>query len=375
MNTESQPLKLLVGPPGSGKTTRLLQAALDATRAGQRVWWVGLPSQRSYVYTRATAGGAVLGLEFLSSQQVYYRLLAAALKLKPLLVGTGRIALVGEALLSMYGELPAPGEARLFTRAIAEAKRFGLEPHTVPQTDRESERLRDVFRAYEQLKGERWDYDDFRREAFLLASQNGAKPEADLLIVDGFRELGPLELGLYGALSRQTEVWVSLPEAPPGLAPTETLAPRVSSRTTVHYAANPVAEARWVLRAVKRDLAEGADPLSLAVILPEADVRAFAVLADEYGVPLMDETPKALADSPGGRLLLDLLELPDYPTPSRLLAIPELVPLANAALKRNLGGREALTLLAKELGLARPLSLWLARLEAPGTNSRGRANC
>ncbi len=366
MNTGRQPLNLLVGPPEAGKTTRLLDVALGATRAGQRVWWVGLPSQRSYVYTRATAQGAVLGLEFLSSQQVYYRLLAAALKLKPLLVGTGRIALVGEALLTCYGELPAPGEARLFTRAIAEAKRFGLEPDTLPQTDRESERLREVFAVYERIKGERWDYDDFRREAFVLATQAKVKPEPDLMIVDGFREVGPLELGLYEALSRQTEVWLSLPEAPPGFTATETLPPRPSSHTTVHHAANPVAEARWVLRALKRDLAEGADPLSLAVILPEQEVRAFAVLADEYGVPLMDETPKALADTPGGRLLLDLLELPDHPTPSRLLAIPELVPLANAALKRNLGGREALSLLAKELSLERPLLFWLARLETPG---------
>ena len=366
MKKAFEPLNLLVGPPGAGKTTRLLEVALAATRAGKRVWWVGLPSQRSYLYTRATAHGAVLGLEFLSSQQVYYRLLAAALKLKPLLVGTGRIALVGEALLTCYGELPAPGEARLFTRAIAEAKRFGLEPQTLPQTDRESKRLREVFRTYEQLKGERWDYDDFRREAFVLASQNVTEPEADLLVIDGFRELGPLELGLYRALSRHTETWVSLPEAPPGMVATETLPPRVSAHVTVHHAANPVAEARWVLRALKRDLAEGADPLSLAVILPEQEVRAFAVLADEYGVPLMDETPKALADTPGGRLLLDLLELPDYPTPSRLLAIPELIPLANAALKRNLGGREALSQLAKELGLERPLSFWLARLEAPG---------
>ena len=94
-------------------------------------------------------------------------------------------------------------------------------------------------------------------------------------------------------------------------------------------------------------------------------MRAFAVLADEFGVPLMDETPKALADSPGGRLLLDLLELPDYPTPSKLLAIPELVSLANAALRRNLGGREALTLLAREVGLEGPLLLWLGRLETP----------
>lgn len=358
-------MNLLVGPPGSGKTTRLLEVALAATRAGKRVWWVGLPSQRSYLYTRATREGAVLGLEFLSSQQVYYRLLAAALKLKPLLVGTGRIALVGEALKTLSGELPAPGEARLFTRAIAEAKRFGLGPDTLPATDPESLRLREVFRAYERVKGERWDYDDFRREALVLASRAEVEPEADVIIVDGFREVGPLEAGLYEALSHLTELWLALPEAPPGLTATETLPERAGSRTEVYRAANPVAEARWVLRALKRDLAGGADPLSLAVILPEREVRAFAVLADEYGVPLMDETPKALADSPGGRLLLDLLELPDYPTPSRLLAIPELVPLANLALRRNVAGREALSLLAREVGLERPLSLWLGRLETP----------
>ncbi len=365
LNAHTGTLNLLVGPPGSGKTTRLLEVALSAAHAGKRVWWVGLPSQRGYIYTRATQAGAVLGLEFLSSQQVYYRLLAAALKLKPLLVGTGRMALVGEALKMLHDELPAPGEARLFTRAIAEAKRFGLEPGTLPVSDKESARLREVFRVYEQIKGDRWDYDDFRREAFILASRTLQRLEADVIIVDGFREVGPLELGLYEALSRQVTLWLSLPEAAPGLAASETLPPRPAPRTKVYHAANPVAEARWVLRALKKDLAEGAEPSSLAVILPEREVRAFAVLADEFGVPLMDETPKALADSPGGRLLLDLLELPDYPTPSKLLAIPELVPLANAALRRNLGGRDALTQLAREVGLEGPLLLWLGRLETP----------
>jgi ATP-dependent helicase/nuclease subunit B len=362
-------MHLLIGPPGSGKTTRLLEHARTLTQQGKRVWWVGLPSQRAYLYRRATDAGALLGLEFLSSQQVYYRLLANALKLKPLLLGTGRLALVGEALLQLRQELPAPGEARLFTRAIAEAKRFGLSPPDLPQGDAEVERFGQVFSLYEQIKGERWDYDDFRFEALKLASSGKAAPEADLIIVDGFRELGPLELNIYKLLAKGTpaEVWVSLPETPPGETPTEVIDETTASSSRVHTyrSANPVTEARWVLRSLKADLANGYSVLDLAVVLPTRQIKAFLSLADEYRVPLMNETPKALADTRAGSLLLDLLELPDHPSASKLLAIPELAPLANAALSRGLAGREALTVLAEDLGLSSVLSKWLGLLEVP----------
>ncbi len=360
-------MNLLSGPPGSGKTTKLLSVARAAARRGERVWWVGLPSQRSYVYRRLAEEGAVLGLEFLSSQQVYYRLLAHALKLKPLVVGTGRIALVGEALKKLRNELPSPGEARLFTRAIAEAKRFGLTYGEVHVFDEETARFRSTLRLYEELKGEAWDYDDFRLEALHLALSNEAKPEADLIIVDGFREVGPLELKLYKALAdkNKTEVWLSLSDAPPGEVASETAHRQNTCTVQTHRAPNPVAESRWILRALKRDLAHGYGALDLAVILPEREVRAFLSLADEYGVPMMDETPKALSETPQGRLLLDLLELPDYPTASRLLAIPELAPLAKAALKRGVAGREALTLLAKEVGESESWSAWTTRLDVP----------
>ena len=358
-------MNLLIGPAGSGKTTLLMTRAREAALSGKRVWWVGLPSQRAYVYRRATEAGALLGLEFLSSQQVYYRLLAHALRLKPLVVGTGRVAMVGEALLQLRDELPAPGEARLFTRAIAEAKRFGLTPPEIRGRDEETKRFREVFRLYETIKGERWDYDDFRTEALRLAERGEARPEAALIIVDGFREIGPLELNLFRALGGVTEVWLSLPEAPPGTLSTETLPPRESGRVSTYRAPNPVSEARWVLRSLKRDLAEGFDPLELAVILPDREIRAFLSLADEYGVPLMDETPKALADTLAGRLLLDLLELPDTPTASRLLALPELAPLANAALERGIVGLQAVTVLAEELGVSEVWRRWLGVLNVP----------
>jgi ATP-dependent helicase/nuclease subunit B len=361
-------MQLLVAPPASGKTSYLLELARTTASKGKRVWWVGLPSQRSYVYRRATRAGALLGLEFLSSQQVYYRLLANALKLKPLVVGTGRLALVGEALLNMRQELPSPGEARLFATAIAEAKRFGVTYKGVYASDVESERLRDVFRIYESIKGERWDYDDFRSEALNLAETLEKKPEADLVIVDGFREIGPLELRIYKALSNHTDVWLSLPEAPPdttGLTVMRLEAPSSHHPINFYKAANPVTEARWVLRSLKKDLAEGTDPLDLAVILPEREVKAFLALADEYGVPMMDETPKALADTLAGSVLLDLLELPDYPTASRLLAIPELNTLANAALTRGVAGLEAINVLATTLQDEQPWKKWLGLLEVP----------
>jgi len=353
---------LLTGPPGSGKTTRLLGLAGEALANYRRVWWVGLPNQRSYLYRRATAQGAVLGLEFLSAQQLYYRLLARALKLKPLIKQTGRIALVAEALLTLRQELPAPGEARLFSYAIAEAKRFGIAPGRLPVADEEAERFNEVYARYEQLKGEQWDYDDFRLAALRLAEDGEAQPEAELVIVDGFREIGPLDWRLYRALAQRVTVWLSLPEPPPGAEATETMSPRPGRLVQVYRAANPVAEARWVLRALKRDLAAGMEPLTLAVIIPDSQRKAFASLADEYGVPLMDEAPRALADSLAGRLLLDLLELSDYPTASRLLAVPELAPLAKAVLKRNVAGMEAITALAESLGLGPSWRKWLALL-------------
>ncbi len=357
-------MNLLIAPAGSGKTTYLMDLARASTKKNKRVWWVGLPSQRNHIYRKATEKGSLLGLEFLSQQQVYYRLLAAAQKLQPLLVGTGRVALVGQALLNYHNELPSPGEARLFTQAIAEAKRFGLNYDELEPKDDESERFKLIFREYERLKDKQWDYDDFRSETLNLLSSKEFTLEADLIIVDGFREIGPLELDIYKALAQSIELWLSLPECPPHSKATKSLDNSHNEIELESYrATNPINEARWVLRSLKRDLAKGFSPLDLAVVMPQRNVKAFLSLADEYDLPIMNEVPKALADTAGGALLLDLLELPDYPTASKLLAIPELQGLAQEALKQGVAGREALTVLAKELSLEKVWQKWLKDLE------------
>lgn len=370
-------MHLIVGPPASGKTARLLEVAREPLRERKRVWWVSLPAQRAYVYRRATEVGAVLGLEVLSFQQLYYRVLAASFGLKPILTGPGRVALAGEALMGgevsptrlQENPLPSPGEARLFARAIAEAKRNGVLPSEILPTSPEARRLSHIYARYEELKAAwgRWDYDDFRTAALELLDSGGARLEADLIVVDGFRELSALELRVLQKLAERLPVWVSLPETPPGFTARETLTQR-ATQTHIYHAPNPVAEARWILRSLKKDLAGGTSPLELAVVAPESRIPALLILAGEYGVPLVDQTAGTAAETSEGRLLLELLELPDYPTPSRLLAIPDLAALGRAALERSLVGREAIARLAATMGITEVWTAWLERLE-PGSDA------
>jgi len=359
----------------------MVAVARAACRAGRRVWYVGLPTQRAYVTRRITADGfTALGLEVMSAQQMYYRLLTGGgVAVKPLVIGNGRLVRVAEALSAVMGALPSPGEARLFAAAIAEAKRFAVTPDLLAAgagEDSERTRLVDVYRAYEASMVGSWDYDDVRLAAVAMtelapvdevARSAMDRVPADVIIVDGLREVGPLELRALTALARWREVHLTLPVAPPGEPPTTRLEAGPTPRVDRFLAPNPVAEARWVMRSLKRDLAEaGVDPLDLAVVAPTGRAAAVVALADEYGVPIMDETPLALADTAAGRALLDLLELAESPTSSRLLSVPDLAPLAAAALARGVAGHDAIGLLAHELGLWRRWRDWTERLTVHG---------
>ena len=377
----------VIGPPGAGKTERAVAVARRAAAEGRRVAWIGLPAQRDRVLRRLVSDGPLLGVEFLTFQQLALLQLGRAGRLRPQLLATARLALVAEALAERVGALPTPGEAGLFTRALAEAKRHGHDPAAMAARAGELgdgagevARLAEVHAAYERLKGDAWDDDDVRAAAQAAAGAAASDAlrgwlTAEVLVVDGWREVPAGDLAWLRAIAGAAEVVVtSVVEPPPGWvddAATERLTERPVAVAAWRFA-NPVAEVRWVLRALARDLAEGHDPRDLAVVAPPGSARALLALAGEFGVALADEAPRALVDLPFGRVLADLLELPDHPTAGRLLAVPALVDLGRRALADGLAGREAIGRLAAAAGMARVWDDWLTAL-TPAADALGWA--
>ena len=96
-------LHLITGPAGSGKTRKLMQLAYRITREKGQVYWIGLPHQRTRTLSRlATATSTLLGIQFFTLQQLYYRLLENHPNVKPL-AGPGlQLAHVAQAFESLH---------------------------------------------------------------------------------------------------------------------------------------------------------------------------------------------------------------------------------------------------------------------------------
>ena len=346
----------------AGGLLALLREARDRARAGERVVWVTLPSLRDYFLERLAGEGPLLGVEVLHFQALYQRV-ATAWDPPPGMIGTGeRVARVAE-ILYQRGWLKSPGEARLFARAIAELKRFGVSPEAVPRVDRETRRLAEVYRAYEEERGGLFDPDDLAWEAVRRVEAGAALPGADALFAGGFLELAPREVRFLQALGRKRPVGAVLPEDPGlGLEPL----PPLPARRTHWVAENPVHELRFVLAELKADLLErGYTPGELAVVAPEARTPELQLLSREYGVPLANEAYRALAETEEGRRLLERLAFADRPTGERLFLFPGFEELARRAVALGLAGREAILRLAEELGQAEALRALFDRFQ-PG---------
>ncbi len=346
-------MEVVAAPPGLAEL-RLLERARSAPVP---LWWIALPAQRRYFLWRLGREGARLGVAGLHFQRAYYRATSEAGDLRPVLGRGGRIARVARALEAVFGRRPSAGEAVLFTRGIAEAKRHGLGPGALPDCDGDGEvaRLARVYAAYERAKEAEgvWDADDVRLAAVRLAEAGRVRPPASVFVA-GFFELMPLEARFLAALARLgSEVWVSRPaEARP-------------AGVRAFSAENPAAELRFALFSILKDVEAGMPPHEIALVVPEGRIPQVELLAREYGLYLMREGARNLAETPAGRAALALARFHEHPTPEGLFWFPELRSLAEAALARGVSGDGALAKLAEERGLARAYAAARARL-APG---------
>ena len=305
---------------------------------------VTLPPARSHwLWRLGRRSGGMLGIKVLHFQALYTEILARVGRLEEPLNTLDRIVVVGEVLRELRHRIPAPGEASLFAQTIAELKRYALGPEDLPLREGLSE-LIEVFRAYQAyLERHRLQDPDDRRQLALEAVEAGAEVPYELLAVDGFRELGPLEVRFLKAYSRNAQVLLTLPRPLPGVPSTALQARELEGEA--YALSHPVEEARWVLNQIKRAVhEEKIDPQEIAIILAPEQAPLLRWMAEMLQVSLRDEL-MAPWDIPELRRFRDLLLAPEHPTPEVLAAEPALAPLAQQLFRLKTSGLEAVSAL------------------------------
>jgi superfamily I DNA/RNA helicase len=336
--------QLLTGPAASGKTSAAVNKALELAQTGERVIVLTLPGQRAGWLERLASAGASLGVEVTNLQNIAYRVLDRMGENRAIVLNPGRVALTARVLERILGRNVNPGEARLYARAIAEFKRNLVMP--LESEEAYQNILFQVFHAYQtELElGVLQDLDDVRVRTAQLLTINPQSLNAHL-IIDGYRSFNPSELRVFCALSSLalstlltlpsglpdsfSEAWAH-PLRKPEL---EVVAKAFNAKITYLHAkgkpwagmpkttrletyANPVEEARGVLREIKQILQNGTPSQDICIIIPHpAIARVLEALGREYGVPIAPETSGSILETPNGRQLEALLRAParDYP--------------------------------------------------------------
>lgn len=214
-------LHIVQGPPASGKTRLALAWALEVLGRRGRVFWVGLPHQRAYVYRLLSEEGAFWAWSSSPSRPSTTGFWPRRGGLSPSFPERGGWPWWGRPCAGPgRGPWPRGGPALRPGHRRAEAVRD--LPFALPK-EGEAGRLRRVYRLYERLKAGSLDYDDFRHRA--LKAPLRLFPWPDLVVVDGFREVGPLDLRFLRRLSERVPVLLTLEVLPEGCTPTASSRP------------------------------------------------------------------------------------------------------------------------------------------------------
>jgi ATP-dependent helicase/DNAse subunit B len=377
------PAQLLIAPAASGKT----QHAIDRLRAIKASEpfapiTVILPNHIQLAEFRrrlAQAGGAI-GVELLTFHLLYAELLTRVDQRRARLSDPLRIHLLHSIVdrLCEAGQLPyyaalrgKPGFIALLRDTIEELKRARIYPNifqlTVLGLGPRLEELAAIYTAYQDWL-QREDWADAEGQGWLAAlaldEHKNLGSETRLLIVSGFDEFNPTQLGvltilaqraqetlitLTGDLSRprlvhrrfdrarqalidQLHITPEVLNADFGLRNAELTAvennlfenpkSKISNQKSVEFieAQNRSEEARAVLRWIKQRIVYDGMPINEVAILARGleAYRPFLIeVADEFGMPLRLIGGRPLIENPVIAALLSLLSLPVLDWPRR----------------------------------------------------------
>lgn len=329
--------RIVAGPAGSGKTTALLQHAWKQSKEG--VTLCCLPHQRQDLLKRLAAQ-PTLNVRITDLQTLTYEILEQGGNDRTFLSIPGKVALMGRLLMADRKDYPTPGEAALYSNAIADLKRQGMTSKMdVRKMGAQGKHLLALLRRYqEELKTRHlMDLDDARDRASELL-EGGLKwsIRPQHLLIDGYSEFNPSELRLIRALSMTSRsLLVTLPVSAPFPYQTRLNEKEVESQAqylqasvqklsyrnlpmfTVHTCPNVTREARQVVAQVKEALLGGMDASEMAILIPREGAAAHLLkLGEEARIPLIDEHPGNPMETFHGRKLMTLLSTRrrNYPT-------------------------------------------------------------
>jgi ATP-dependent helicase/DNAse subunit B len=280
---------LLIGPPGSGKTTRVLAELEAALASGERARLIVPTSSMAthLLHEMARRAGAVAGRPVLSIADFVESLTPQCSELSP----ASRILLAGHALrnASEFGVVSTyPGFHHRFLEAVEEfwaAGKSGRDVARLPAGPF-GRPFAAAMTEYEQLLVKAGAV--HRAERLRLAAAALAATNPGPLFFDGFFNFTPVELELLRAAR---EVIVTLPAALPGLDLPETRLEHVWRPTpapVVIRAPSPEREIEDIAGRLLRDHDEtGRSFHQYGIILrsPEVYEPILAVVFERFGIP------------------------------------------------------------------------------------------
>jgi len=324
-------MKLIIGPPGSGKTTQILESVRARLSSGDNRFRLVVPTATMAGHLRnllAREGLVVRPNSILTLSGLIAEILGPKRAISP----TGLTFIVEEALArlrpaSFQTALDAPGLPAAVASAINELAGAGCGPDTWSALGSmrvwTSPMMADLGRVYAEVDAE------LARRGLALAPgllaeaakavAAGALDDCEELHFDGFFTLSPVELSFLRAASRRWKLTLALPEWPGAAAARQSLLQAGAAETRMHPvrpaarmelspAATSHGEAAEIARRILGLQEQGVSFGQIGIIVRAAGPFSglLASTLAQYGIPVRSFLPEPLAAHPAALWLAAL---------------------------------------------------------------------